>query len=95
MKMSIKSAVESDLVHVIAQRALRAANRLNVKGVDLLDFEMDVCATHLNGCPLRLDDLAGTSDEFSFVHDIFGIRRHLNRETGKLENHFLPRFSRK
>lgn len=27
-------------------------------------------------------------------HDMRGILRHINRETGKLENFFLPRFAR-
>jgi len=27
------------------------------------------------------------------MHDVSGIARHLNRETGRLEGCFLPRFS--
>jgi hypothetical protein len=57
-----------------------------------LDWEMDVMAVHLNGCPLRLKDLL-EADDFNFAHDLYGIYRHLNRETGKLEDCFLPRFS--
>ena len=29
-----------------------------------------------------------------FGHDVFGIRRHINRQTGELENCFLPRCAR-
>jgi len=35
-----------------------------------------------------------TWDDFSQVsHDVFGIGRHLDRETGKLEGFFHPRFA--
>ena len=30
-------------------------------------------------------------DNMDFIHDIMGIRNNMNRETGKLENCFLPR----
>jgi len=58
-----------------------------------LEAQMDVTACHVNGCPLKLQELL-EADDFNFSHDIFGIRRHLNRETGQLENCFLPRFAR-
>lgn len=29
-------------------------------------------------------------DDLTFAHDIDGIRRHMNRQTGKLENCFVP-----
>lgn len=57
-----------------------------------MDTEMDLCATIAQGCPLRLDELL-VADPFNFAHDIGGIRRHINRTTGKLENCFLPRFA--
>lgn len=66
--------------------------RLRRVRVTPLDIQMDVTATHCNGNPLRLDDLLA-ADDFNFAHDIYGIRRHLNRGTGKLENCFSPRFS--
>lgn len=53
---------------------------------------MDIIAVHKNSCPLRLQELL-QADRFNFAHDVFGIRRHLNRETGQLEDCFLPRFS--
>lgn len=61
-------------------------------GIDYLGLEMDVTACHANGCPLKLAELLGAK-EFDFLHDIGGIHRHINRETGKLENCFLPRFA--
>lgn len=59
---------------------------------DRISILMDILATHANGCPLRLADLAN-ADDYNFAHDVFGIGRHLDRETGKLTGHFLPRFA--
>jgi len=59
-----------------------------------LDLRMDLMTVHANGNPLRLGDLLISSD-FNFMHDIFGIRRHLDRDTGKLGESFSPRFSQR
>ena len=76
--------------------ARRARDLLLDLGVDrpALDIDMDIVATHCNGNPLRLNDLLG-ADDFNLLHDVSGIARHLNRETGKLEGFFSPRFSRR
>lgn len=58
-----------------------------------IEIAMDVTAVHANGCPLRLLALLRATD-FDFAHDIFGIRRHLNRTTGQLEDGFTPRLAR-
>lgn len=58
-----------------------------------LDIDMDLTATHCNGNPLRLDDLL-KADAFNLLHDVSGISHHLNRDTGKLEGFFVPRFTR-
>lgn len=55
-----------------------------------LDFEMDMVAAHSNGCPIDFKKLY-EADEFTFHHDVAGIRGSINRETGKLENNFIPR----
>ena len=80
-------AHESQLIHKIVVRA----SEKYPKEFDRLSLDMDITACHLNGTPLRLEELLAT-DDFNFSHDIFGIARHINRATGKLENHFLPRF---
>lgn len=74
--------------------AQRARDLLLEHRVDrpVLDITMDVVATHCNGNPLRLGDLLAAND-FNFMHDLAGIAKHLNRETGQLENCFRPRFS--
>lgn len=56
------------------------------------DLRMDLSAVHAR-CPLRLSELL-EANNFNFAHDIFGITRHLNRETGDLDDHFRPRFAR-
>ena len=70
-------------VHVYAEHEIR---------VDRLTILMDVSACHFGAQKLRLDDLLA-ADDVNFLHDIGGINRHLNRETGALENCFRPRFS--
>ena len=74
--------------------ALRASKRAEEVGYDYprLDAEMDILACHLNGNPLKLWALLG-ADDFNFDHDVFGIHRHIDRETGRLKDFFLPRYS--
>lgn len=73
-------------IHAIAKRA---ASFLNL---DLLAISMDITACHLNACPLRLVDLLA-ADDGNLAHDIGGIARHLDRETGDLRGCFVPRFA--
>lgn len=75
----------------IAHRAVRFAAKQDQK-VNFIDLMMDLTACHTNGNPLRLKELAAAND-FNFVHDVFGIRRHLDRETGQLDGRFSPRFT--
>lgn len=58
-----------------------------------LDLEMDIVAVHCNHMKLNLLRFAEAS-QMDFFHDIYGIKDHLNRQTGKLEDHFLPRCCR-
>lgn len=71
----------------IAQRAV-AMN----PDYDFRTADMDVTACHCNGTPLRLTALLG-ADAFNFAHDVFGIARHIDRETGRLAGCFVPRFA--
>ena len=59
---------------------------------DGIELAMDLTATHLNGCPLNLSGLLG-ADLGSFGHDVSGIARHIDRETGELTGCFLPRYA--
>lgn len=85
------SAGECKVIIALAKRAREMA-ALNSIDLDHLSIAMDIEAVHCNCCPLRLVELAA-ADDFNFAHDVFGIRRHLNRETGLLNNHFRPRFA--
>ena len=55
---------------------------------------MDLVATHCNGNPM---DFAGllSADLFNLAHDVNGIRRHIDRSTGRLMNFFVPRYTLK
>lgn len=88
--MHVKFNTTEDDGRVIAGIVTRAM-KLKL-GASRMDVHMDLSATHCNGNPLRLDDLLA-ADDFNFTHDIAGIRRHLNRDTGKLEDGFSPRFT--
>lgn len=83
---------DNKLICEIVDRAAAMARR---HGLDYhqRDILMDLTACHLNAYKLRLKDLRDTDDVMSFSHDIYGIRQHLNRETGKLEDCFVPRFA--
>lgn len=78
----------------IVQIAERAVSVYSVYGqdVDQEEVEMDITATHNNGTPLRLSEMLA-ADDFNLMHDIGGIYKHINRDTGKLEGFFVPRFA--
>lgn len=59
---------------------------------DRLSFEMDMCACEYTN-PIDWDRLSA-ADDFDLLHDVLGIRRHMNRRTGQLEDCFVPRFSK-
>lgn len=83
---------EMEIIGEIADRAAKLARKHRVS-YDRMTAIMDLTAAHANGCPLRLRDLLA-ADDGNFAHDIFGIRRHIDRNTGKLGGCFLPRFTR-
>lgn len=80
------------LISQIAARAVAMAAQLGF-AYKHQDAMMDIEACHSNGCPLKLDELLST-DDGNFGHDVFGIRRFIDRETGILGGGFFPRFAR-
>ena len=78
---------EMRLMAKIADRA----NKLHIC-IDRMTITMDLEATHA-ACPLRLEELLA-ADRGDFFHDVTGINRWLNRETGELTHFFLPRFAK-
>ena len=72
-------------IRAIVKRVVRIQ-----KNVDSMSTTMDIEACHTHGCKLDLDKLA-KFDDFNLMHDVCGINRHIDRETGELQNCFLPR----
>ena len=83
---------EHDTILKIADRQRSIMAAMGVRLDDKITTVMDLCAVHANGCPLKLSDLLA-ADEANFAHDVFGIRRHINRDTGQLEDCFVPRYA--
>lgn len=84
---------EMDTIMQIADRAIGVAHGQGIR-LNKMDMVMDLSAVHANAYRLRLDELLA-ADPLNFTHDVFGIVRHLNRDTGLLENFFVPRFTAK
>lgn len=75
---------EQQAINRIVDRAL-----LMNPEADRLSLNMDITACHANGCPLDFEKLE-SFDAFNFAHDVFGISRHIDRNTGELTRCFLP-----
>lgn len=92
-----ESEIKFDLTRgdrLLIDKIMGRAKELGIiYGSDPLSAEMDLVATHLNGTTLNLLKFF-EFNEFNFLHDFLGIRRHLDRKTGKLKDFFLPRCAR-
>jgi hypothetical protein len=89
VSFKVSKEVNAAIALVVA-RYLEIYERLNGRSLDRMSLNMDLTATEANGCPMDWEILLA-ADEFTFCHDVGGIRRHINRETGQLEDFFLPR----
>lgn len=76
----------------IVRKIIDRAEALEVVS-DRMSSTMDIIACNANGTPLDFERFLAT-DDFNFLHDFCGIARNMNRETGKIEGGFLPRFHR-
>ena len=76
---------------LIRQIVTRA--KILLEECDPLKLTMDIEVCHCNGCQLDLAGLFAANDS-DFRHDITGIRAHLNRQNGQLEDCFTPRFAK-
>ncbi len=85
---------EFETIELITDRAMRVALAQGIgKGHEFKrTLQMDVTACHANGCRLKLHELMNAPD-FDFAHDVFGIQRHIDRDTGKLGHCFVPRYA--
>jgi hypothetical protein len=84
--MKLTKRDEILLISQIAKRAKRAGNP-----DDLLTINMDIDAAHRE-VTLDLSRLLA-ADDLNFTHDVFGIRKHMDRTTGKLTDCFSPRYT--
>jgi hypothetical protein len=82
------SKEEHLLIGKIVKRAVK-----ELEGIVVMDLNMDISATHLNGTPLDLEKLLAF-DDFNFSHDIYGIMDTIDRTNGQLAHGFLPRCSK-
>lgn len=85
------SGEEQEYIRKIALRAERLPWPPATKP-NMMQIMMDITGCHCNACPIDLAGLLAT-DDFNFAHDVGGIMRHINRETGELMNCFIPRFA--
>ena len=85
------SEKDLDLIDNIVER-IESNTSLHFKPTRMTMI-MDLNAVH-SSSPLDLDGLLN-SEPFDFYHDICGIINNINRTNGKLENCFVPRYSKR
>jgi hypothetical protein len=80
--------------HLLFSSVADRAHRLIGGGLpDRMSFLMDMQAAHYD-IPMDLGKLMAFDDS-NFLHDVCGINKHINRTTGKIDDHFLPRCAKK
>jgi hypothetical protein len=77
----------------ILERVEPLYEKVTGHSLDRLSAIMDISAAHEQH-PIDLPALLDAQD-YDLVHDVFGIFRHMNRSTGRLEHGFAPRYSRR
>jgi hypothetical protein len=78
------------LILKIADRAAALALTFGVRDIRSFDVMIAVGLAHEQK-PLRLQELA-EADDGNFGHDVFGILKHMDTDTGELIG-FSPRFT--
>jgi len=91
IKFNVNEA-DRQLIERIADRYMEDFKAGSDLGIPKLDVVMDLQCVHTY-LKLDLEEL-WLASPFNFAHDVGGIRRNLNRETGRLDNNFRPRFIR-
>ena len=83
-----------DHTELVGKIADRAAGMIRLTKSTRMSLMMDISAANgVNGNdPIDLDRLLA-ADDFNVAHDVFGISRHMDRETGKIGDFFSPRFT--
>ena len=85
------SLADVRLISKIVGRAMREHPDLKI---DMVSLEMDIEAVHCNDTPIDLPRLLAIESPH-FGHDVFGIQRFIDRNTGKLTQCFVPRTARR
>lgn len=70
----------------------KRAEKMNLLMFDRMSLIMDIENVHAE-IGLRLNDLLN-ADDLNFSHDIVGIQQNIDRQSKKLQNLFLPRYSK-
>lgn len=86
---------DAELIEQIADRAVQIQRELTGNGLiphSREDIVRDLIIAHCNTCKLDLQGLLD-ADLMNFTHDVFEIRRFLDRTTGKFDACFRPRFA--
>lgn len=83
---------DADLIFEIVDRYVKMAEYRKFPRINRLKLTMDITVTHLHICTLDLKRFLEFPD-FDFVHDIYGIYNHIDRDTFKM-GCFLPRCAR-
>lgn len=90
------TAREHNLIMELAMHVHAIAMKNHVV-YSLHDALMDITCVHLNGCALDLKAMVeaiDTEHDADVIHDLFGIRRHIDRTTGRLMGCFVPRYAK-
>jgi hypothetical protein len=82
---------EAKLLTEIVDRAEKLARRFNQPTVRAA-IAIDLVMAHRMQ-PLDLELLLAAADG-NFAHDVFGIMRHIDRNSGVMRDCFVPRFAR-
>jgi hypothetical protein len=88
MRTTERKATDYRQIHEAARRACKLAARNGIV-YEFLDAAMDLEAADQD-CPLDFKKLLSFGDG-DFGHDVFGIRRFLDRDTKSLAHCFIPR----
>jgi hypothetical protein len=92
MRKSTQATIQEKCqeIQLITAIAKRAATILNMPQHSIT-FTMDLELCHSQN-PLRLQEMLFATPS-ALIHDVCGINKNLNHDTGKLDNCFSPRYS--
>jgi hypothetical protein len=89
-KKHTATAEDLEILTMIDKRAQEIAQSFEVKAPKRVASSVLLVHEHINRLDLRQLLMA---DDFNFVHDVWGIDKHLIRRDRKLSRAFMPRFA--